>query len=273
MLYSPCVLTARIQDSRIGQLVHLVQDFLKGDQELNNGRAARIWPELLQQSYPCLAGGTLVHMICQMVLRSHRNQAEHQGAQGGLQDFMEVFCGKANLTKEMMRGGFHGSAYDIQNLPDHDVLESGGLRLMLDSLSMIARNGLVWIATQRASFVILCRHQSQRCCENNWLGCAEGAASPHFVKVGNYLMEATGIIYLLAFLCGLNPVLEQPVTSCMMLCPSLRGVFWFTKSKRVVTYMGQFEGPSVKPLQLATSWDAIENLRRPKPASLADVTW
>ncbi len=131
------VLPRLSENPRVDQLAHLVQEFRKIDEEFNNGRAALIWPMLLEQSYPCFVGCSLAHMICQLVLRSLYNQGS--GLQ--LQDFIEVFCGKANLTKEMLRGGFLGTAYDYVNLPDHDVLQAEGFRLILDSLSAVRRRG------------------------------------------------------------------------------------------------------------------------------------
>ena len=37
------------------------------------------------------------------------------------QDFVELFCGKGNLTRELRRGGLSGYGYDIKRNPKDDV--------------------------------------------------------------------------------------------------------------------------------------------------------
>ena len=237
----------------------IINQFLAVDSTVNHGRAAWLWPKLLGMCYPALACKNLVQMLLCLVFRGLRNQ----GGNGLKLDFVEIFAGKAWLSHQMLAGGFHGCAFDYVFSQAHDALTSAGLRLYLDAVSCVRpKKGLVWLATQCSSFTVLCRHQSQRMPENQFLGVAGGYA---FVHTGNHLAEISSLIYFLCYLLSVWVALEQPLSSCMMETPSLVGVLLFSHSIRVQTYMGAFQGPTVKPLQIRTTWAALGALEREKP--------
>ena len=179
-------------------------------------------------------------------------------------EFIEIFAGRGNLTLELLCAGFNGSGYDIDFDRAHNALTSHGLRLILDNLGCVKRRGLCWLATRCSSFVVLCRHQSQRQESNGWLG----DVSRMFVRTGNHLMEISSIIFLVAYLLGLYPVLEQPTSSVMPSCWTFQTVYRFTASRKFVTYMGCFGGASQKPLQLLSPWNRIGLLQREKPTHM-----
>lgn len=81
-------------------------------------------------------------------------------------------------------------------------------------------------------------------------------------------MEVSSLIYLIAFLAGLLPVLEQPQSSVMSECYTLRSVLDFTASRQYITYMGAFNGPCQKPLQLWSPWPRISLLCRRRPVNI-----
>ena len=150
-----------------------------------------------------------------------------------------------------------------RRLSCHNALSRSGLRLLLDAVTSIREGGLVWIATQCSSWVVLCRHQSQRCEANGFLGCQRP-----FVVLGNNLMMISCILFWVAHLVGLHVVLEQPSSSVMPLCRPMRTVLEVTCSRRFNTYMGSFNGPSVKPLQLWSPWSKVALLEREKPVGM-----
>ena len=230
---------------------HLINQFLFLGSQLNHGHAAAIWPTILALCYPALAGLNLCDILLRVVMRGLRNQRGDQTF-----DYMEIFAGRANLTLEMICAGFKGSGYDIVFDRAHNALASHGLRLILDNLGCLKRKGLCWLA----SFVVLCRHQSRRQASNGWLG----DINRMFVRTGNHLMEVSSIIFLVAYLLGLWPVLEQPTSSVMPDCWTFQTVLRLTASKKFVTYMGSLGGPSQKPLQLLSPWDRIALLQREK---------
>ena len=80
---------------------------------------------------------------------------------------------------------------------------------------------LCWPATPCSSFTVMCRHQSARLPENGYLG----PEDPYqFVKDGNSLMECSALVYFVCYLLSIHVTLEQPTTSVMSLCASLKGV-------------------------------------------------
>lgn len=92
-----------------------------------------------------------------------------------------------------------------------------------------------------------------------------GNESETFVQVGNVQMVITALLVMLSFWCDNVPVLEQPLYSTMTLCPPLATVFAHVAATRVVTWHKAFGSDSMKPLQILSSSNIIEVLRRPKP--------
>lgn len=240
---------------------HLVNKFLAVDSVTNNGHAASTWPAILWVCYPHLANKDLRECLVLMVLRIVHNQ--RSGA--CMHDFAEIFSGCANLTLEMLRANFKGCAFDIAYGEDHNLLTSKGLRMVLDCLGTLKHRALLWLGTKCSSFVVLCRYQSQRYASNQWLG----DETRPWVREGNALMEVSSMIYLIAYLAGLLPVLEQPQSSVMSECYTLRSVLDFTASRQYITYMGAFNGPSQKPFQLWSPWQRISLLCRRRPVDIS----
>lgn len=238
----------------------LINHFLAADAQINGGRAAWLWPKILSMCYPSFEGKTLEDMILSLVFRGLGNQAH--GCNGQLFDFCEIFAGQGWLTYEMLAGGYFGCAFDTVMSATHDALTSQGLRLLLDAVTCIRKFGMCWLATPCSSFTVLCRAQSKRMASNSFLG---EANCYEFVKNGNFLLEISALIFFLCYLLSVWVTLEQPKNSCMLACPSLKGVAYFTRATRYKTFMGAFSGPSEKPLQLLSTWFAIKELEREKP--------
>lgn len=252
----------RLKDMLTTNLVsleHNINKFLLLDQQINDGHIFNVWPAILSMCYPFLAHKHLRDCLIIVVLRGWHNKMKLNAYH-----FVEVFAGCANLTLELLRGGYRGSAFDIVFESCHNALSRNGLRLLLDAITSLREGGLVWIATQCSSFVVLCRHQSQRCEANGFLGNTQRP----FVVLGNHLMEISCILFLVAHLVGLHVVIEQPGSSVMPLCRSMRSVLEVTTSRKFSTYMGSFNGPSVKPLQLWSPWPKVALLEREKPVGI-----
>ena len=242
----------------------LINEFLAMDSRCHRSHAALVWPKILALAYPFLVGKSLRECLLLLVIRGRRNQCTN-----GLQDFVEVFAGCANLTLELLRANFHGSAFDILfDSERQNALASNGLRLLIDSISSVKYGGLIWIATKCSSFVVLCRCQSQRNAGNSFLG----DTSREFVRNGNCLMEVTALMYVISFLLGLWPVVEQPGSSVMFDCVSMKIALDFARSHHCSTYLGQFSGPSEKRLKLWSSSPVISMLQRAKPMDFIGET-
>ena len=174
----------------------VINHFLAADAQINDGRAAWLWPKILSMCYRSFGGKSLEDMILCLVFRGLQNQAH--GCNGQLFDFVEFFSGQGWLTYEMLAGGFCGCAFDNVMSASHDALTSQGLRLFLDAVTCIRKFGMCWLATPCSSFTVLCRAQSRRMASNSFLG---EANCFEFVQSGNFLLEVSSLIFFCATYC------------------------------------------------------------------------
>ena len=244
----------------VTQFEQQINGFLSVDAEVNSGRAAVVWPCLLHACYPTLVGKSLTQCLLAVLIRGYRNQVD-----GGL-DYVEVFAGRANLSREFHRAGYEGASFDVLFSEQHNMLSVRGVRLVLDAVTSLKRGGMLWIATVCSSFVVLCRAQSQRNEGNSYLGDLQR----RFVREGNSLAEASSLLFLVAFLLEIYVALENPQSSVIDKCPSLCGCFAFVKPWCFTTYMGAFFGRSVKPLYVWTTLESLSALEVGRPSNIAD---
>ena len=213
----------------------------------NNGCAAPFWKSTLELCYPMFKtkGKSLVDMITLLVERGLFNRENH--GQGGCLDWAEFFAGTAAVSRACLKKSRHGVALDwLFRERDHDVLTSQGFRLYMDVVCSLACNALAWFGIQCSSFVQICVSVSCRGLDNDWLGDED----KDFVRAGNLMMILSALLMLVAHLLKVEVLLEQPVTSVMPLCPTMKNVLSFIGMTRSVTYLGAFSGPSVKPIQV-----------------------
>ena len=200
-------------------------------------------------------------MLLRLLLRGCLNQAK-----SGCQDFAEVFSGIGNITRELLRAGYAGSSFDIEFEASHDVTQSEGVRLVLDSITCIKRTGLLWLGTECSSFVVLCRAISKRAPENEYMGDTNRA----FVVTGNLLMTVSSSFFFIGAALQIRVVLEQPQSSCLHHCPLAKAVFEYCGARCYRTYMGCFSGQTMKPLSLFSTWPEVCNLECQRPTWPSD---
>ncbi len=164
----------------------------------------------------------------------------------GGKDFVEYFAGHGNLSRALLQRRLDGSSFDLAFNEAHDVLTPGGLRLYLTALASVRQGGLAWFGTECSSFVILCLSVTRRHPANHFLG-DQGV---NCVKKGNALATVSALLFFLSFVTQLRPVLEQPANSCLPDLPTWKFLLHWIQAKCSKTYLGAFEGPSQKPLQL-----------------------
>ena len=236
--------------SRIGR-------FFEYDTEYCEGRAQKMWPVYLAAAFPWMQQWSLDVMLMALVVRCwlHRLRGVSR-----LQ-YIEFFCGVGNLSKAAIEAGLQGVSLDIQHNPGHNVLLPEGLLLWIAALTSTAAGALSWIGCPCNSFVILCRAQSMRMAENLWLG----DQSKFFVLEGNTLADISGMLLWLSWMLCLSPALEQPENSCLPHTAAMEAVMRYIAAHRVVTYHFAFGGPTLKPLQLWSSSDFINELERDRP--------
>lgn len=268
-LVSSC---SRSSDQRYIAEVHAcVSAFLSFDAQHHGGMAGAMWPDLMKMCYPEFSGSnwSLPAMLTALVDRCCFNRQVHQGQSSSVSSaplfqFLEFFAGSANLSRELLRNGLEGAAFDVLFRPEHDALTSSGCRLFADAIVSSAESCLAWFGTKCSSFVTICVAVSQRSSDNLYMGDQSRA----FVQQGNSLMVVTAWLYFLARLCGITCILEQPLNSFLPLTPLMSSVLEFCQSAKVLTYLGAFGHETVKPLQLWSSSSAFSSLNRPKPQGL-----
>ena len=207
----------------------------------SNGCAAPFWKSTLELCYPLFKtkGKSLVDMITLLVERGLFNRENH--GQGGCLDWAEFFAGTAAVSRACLKKSRHGVALDwLFRERDHDVLTSQGFRLYMDVVCSLACNALAWFRIQCSSFVQICVSVSCRGLDNDWLG----GEDKDFVRAGNLVMILSALLMLVAHLLKVEVLLEQPVTSVMPLCPTMKNVLSFIGMTRSVTYLGAFGGLS-----------------------------
>lgn len=241
-------------------LMDTFQRFLRHDERVSQGNARKIWPDLLDSLYPGLQQVSALEAkltcLCERVFANRLSDLA-----SSMNHFVELWCGKGNLTLEMLRGGFRGVGFDIDHSQGHNCLNLEGLKLWLDALMSLMQHGLLWMGPPCSSFVILCLAQSLRYPENDFWG----DTSRTFVQTGNAHMQVASLCFLIGSVIGVMVCLEQPDNSSMTKCVPLSSVLTFVKACRFKTYLGSFSGPTEKPLQIWSNRACVHQLERECP--------
>ena len=223
------------------------------------GRLQGTWHVFINAAYPELRGDDLSRQLLRIVARCFC--IREQMPCDRLYDFVEFFCGQGNLSAALLHLGLFGASMDKCHDPMHDVTTAAGLRLWIDVLSQTKVGSLNWHGTQCSSWVSLCRCQSNRKLENQYLG----DCSRVFVRIGNLQMEISSLLILLSHLVSNIFVLEQPLGSVMPLAQPMKCTLAFTGADKHVTWHGAFGGASPKPLQLWSTNPGFKAMQRKKP--------
>ncbi|CAL1143015.1 unnamed protein product [Cladocopium goreaui] len=241
----------------IAELHAKIDRFCQYDDHCSGGRAQMLWPKYLCTAFPWMQGWCLKDMLTALCVRTWSNR---ERGVARLQ-FIEYFCGTANLSRAAIEKGYVGVALDYLLNSDHDVLQAAGLRLWLLAMASAKPGALCWLGLPCSSFVILCRSVSLRSIDNSWLG----NESARFVLEGNVLADLSALLLLLAVLLDLHDGLEQPLNSVAPESGSLAAVLQFIGSQKNVTYHFCFGGPTLKPLQLWSRQPWMTLMQRNKP--------
>lgn len=242
----------------------VIEEFLAFDVQHFAGMAEKSWTPILKLVYPNLAECSLQKILLALVERAHLNREKHCG-RDVLLDFIEFYAGVGNLSRELLLKKLKGALFDVNYQSHwHDCLTIEGLRTWLDALCSTTDGALVWLGTQRSSFVRLCVSQSRRSLDNSWLG----DTSREFVQVGNCHMIISALMYFVACLLQCKATLEQPLNSVLPQCPLMASVLSFCSAIKVTTHLGSFGAETPKSLQLWTTCVEFQDLWRQKPSDL-----
>ena len=231
--------------------------FVDYDAMFGGGRASAKWPGYLEVAFPWMAGWTLEKMVTALVVRCWY----HRMCGTASLDYVEFFCGHANLSRAAIEQGMTGVSLDKCANPLHNVLEGHGLRLFLLALTATKEGALEWVGCPCNSFVVLCRAQSQRTpCDMHL-----GDESKYFVLEGNTLGDLSAMLLFLGYLLCLVECLEQPANSVLPESACAKATLRYIQAERTITYHICFGGATLKPLQLWSGDPFIRALERERP--------
>ena len=150
------------------------------------------------------------------------------------------------MTAAHVEIGLRCRSFDKLYAAYHDCTTNLGLRYWMIELCCTDCRSLCWLGTQCSSFVKICVSQSQRHAANNFVG----DETKPFVRDGNRQQLVASLIMFISWCIGGRPVLEQPVSSVLPRMSPMKEVLAFVGARRTVTWLGQFGGPTPKPIQL-----------------------
>lgn len=234
-----------------------LQAFFNVDAEMG-GRAKLLWASYISSAYPFMEGWSVENMLLALLIRT----AHHRREGRCWVEYIELFCGKANLSRAAIEKGLSGLSLDLEMNVRHDILQSHGLKLVLSAITATLPGALLWVATPCSTFVILSSSVCQRTFDNNFLGNTERFC----VIEGNVLADLSALVLLLGYLLELKDGLEQPGSSVLPLTPAIKAVLHFIGSVKTDTYHFNFGAPSLKPLQLWSSCQFMTRMKRDRPA-------
>ena len=179
---------------------------------------------------------------------------------------VEYFCGCAAMTRSFQSAGYPATGVDQdKDRCFENILSDQGMLFCIRLAMALAPHGVMWLGTVCSSFVWLCRSTTARS-ERNPRGNTDLAC----VSMGNQMAARSALLALLAMANRTWWVLEQPFSSIMQLHPALvylkeLAIFPWADWHVADTFMGAFEGLSVKEHQLMSSKWWIHGMSRPKP--------
>ena len=124
-------------------LIRVFQQFLHHDYSCHHDYASRSWGHLLDMLYPGLTSITdlalKLSLICEKAFANRLFPPSH------MCQFLEFRAGSANLTRSLLQAGFDGSGFDWSLSEAHNCLCRNDLKLWMDMLMSVCRDGLVWL--------------------------------------------------------------------------------------------------------------------------------
>ena len=188
-----------------------------------------------------------------------------------LQDLLmvEYFCGEKAVTNAFGKccGKKRVKGYDIKHDPHNQNLNTGdGFLLALCwLLRLIEAEGLSWWGTVCSSWIWLARGHSRRTKQ-----LARGNTKVPSVAEGNKMVSRMALLLALCYSKSLSWALEQPRNSLMIyhpamlyLCSRIRAAGLHLWS--IQTFMGAFNGETVKPHTIYSNECWIKALERKHP--------
>ena len=135
-------------------------------------------------------------------------------------DVAEVFCGVGSIWKAGAAFGYHCEGFDKDMDQGMNVFYANGLEELVKMVGRVKPGGLLWISPDCSSFCGLCVAQTERSLQN-----PSGNLSRNCVKNGNFMAMVSMMLFVLGWMLGACPVLENPAGNWIWKLPAVRQVF------------------------------------------------
>lgn len=135
-------------------------------------------------------------------------------------DVAEIFCGVSSICKAGEALGYCCEGFDKEMDQDMNVFHATGLEKVVKMVGRIKPGGLLWISPDCSSFCGLCIAQTERSLDR-----PEGNQSRTCVRNGNYMAQVSAMLFVLGWLLGANPVLENPLGNWIWKLPCITKIF------------------------------------------------
>lgn len=157
-------------------------------------------------------------------------------------EFVEVFSGRGEVSRGFRDVGLVGTSIDLE-LDDRcfDLTKPAAFSLVINEITRCKPGSPVVLAPDCRSLSVMSRHTSGRTALHPY-----GHRGYSFVRVGNVLSSRVALMCLLASMCGLRWILEQPDASFLPNLPRYQWLWGVLKAYSGSMYMGIFGSGSPK---------------------------
>ena len=179
-------------------------------------------------------------------------------------DFIELFCGEANLSEGLLEQGWVGLSLDVKRDPvmQHLMHASGFLALIVWFFKLKTGRALQFYGTVCSSWILLSRSSTKRSLFSP-LGDLKSATVVH----ANVMVSRVSLLMLLGWCKLCDQMQEQPMSSVIFAHPRQKQVAKVTQWNCLVMSMGAFGAATEKPTKLWSTCTWLNSLKKPYTAS------
>ena len=141
-------------------------------------------------------------------------------AQAKTTDVAEIFSGVGSVWKAGLLMGYNSEGFDKVMDDDMNVFHAKGLEEVVKLVGRLKPGSLLWISPDCSSFCGLCVAQTERSLQN-----PSGNASRDCVRDGNYMAMVSVMLFVLGWMLGAHPFLENPAGNWIWKLPAVQQVF------------------------------------------------
>ena len=184
-------------------------------------------------------------------------------------DFIELFCGEANLSKGLLDNGWVGLSLDVKKDPVMQNLmnPSGFLALIVWFFKLKTGRALEFYGTVCSTWIFMSRVSTKRSATMPL-----GDLSSATVVYANVMVSRVSLLMLLGWCKLCDQMQEQPMTSLIAAHPRQKQVASVLHWDCVVMAMGAYGAPTEKPTKLWITCTWLNSLKKkyiPEPGKTA----